>query len=173
MAETSTRKHLFTPYVQGHGVDLGSSDDPITPWAVCFDTTYDYRENHRPIPNDPVHFRLDATRNLPFRDGVLDFVYSSHLLEDFADWDPILAEWWRVIKPGGYLLLLLPDKARFADAVRRGQPGNPHHQHETYVGELTTYAQRIWGTNAQVIADRFTDLWPEDYNVMFVCRKLA
>jgi len=46
-----------------------------------------------------------------FRDGVLDFVYSSHLLEDLVDTEAVLREWIRILRPGGRLIL--------ADQVQR------------------------------------------------------
>ena len=33
-----------------------------------------------------------------FRDGVLDYVYSSHLLEDYVDTEAVLREWLRVLR---------------------------------------------------------------------------
>ncbi len=161
-SETAPRRPLTAPFCQGFGVDLGSGGDPVVPWAVQVDLN--------PLARPLVHYFGNATKNLPFKDGVLDYVYSSHLLEDFADWDPVLTEWWRVLKPGGYLVILVPDHERFRAAVRGGQGDNLDHKHESRPGELTEYVTRLFPT-AQVIADKLTDLWPGDYNVMFVAKK--
>jgi SAM-dependent methyltransferase len=58
----------------------------------------------------------------------MDFVYSAHLLEHVQDFESALREWWRVIKPGGYLVLYLPHKKFYPNI---GTPGsNPDHVHD-------------------------------------------
>ena len=51
-------------------------------------------------------------------DGTYDFVLSSHRLEYFANPIKCVAEWIRVLKPGGAILLILPD-SRFTFDHRR------------------------------------------------------
>lgn len=48
---------------------------------------------------------------LPFEDGYADEVMAIHLLEHLYRWDApaALREWRRVLKPGGRLILELPD----------------------------------------------------------------
>lgn len=41
-----------------------------------------------------------------------DFVYASHVLEHLVDYRKALREWYRVLKPGGKLLLLVPDHGK-------------------------------------------------------------
>jgi ubiquinone/menaquinone biosynthesis C-methylase UbiE len=48
-----------------------------------------------------------------FRDSVLDYVFSSHCLEDFTDTQAVLREWARVLKPGGRIVLFLPDQQTY------------------------------------------------------------
>lgn len=53
----------------------------------------------------------DARDLSRFADNTFDEIYASQVLEHFSHletWD-VLAEWFRVIKPGGYLTLTLPD----------------------------------------------------------------
>jgi SAM-dependent methyltransferase len=170
MSETAKYRHLTARYCHGNGVDIGSGGDPVVPWAISFDlpreefATY----NAGNIPEHCIHFHGDATQ-LPFRRNTLDFVYSSHLLEDFADWTPVLTEWVRVLKPGGRLVILIPDKARWNVAVSNGQPPNCAHQHEGFVGELTQHAEKLGTLN--VVEDRLTDLFPADYSILFVAIK--
>jgi SAM-dependent methyltransferase len=68
-----------------------------------------------------------------FRDGVLDFVYSSHLLEDYVDTESVLREWLRVLRPGGNLVLYCPDEQVYRRHCNlTGQPYNIHHVHENF-----------------------------------------
>ncbi len=52
---------------------------------------------------------------LPFKDNEWDFVISSHVLEHFFDPIKAIKEWLRVIKPGGYIFIIVPHKERTFD----------------------------------------------------------
>src|SRR3989442_9282385 len=54
---------------------------------------------------------LDIRAGLPFPDGTVSFIYSCHMLEHVPVYDAIkiLREWKRVLAPGGYARLTLPD----------------------------------------------------------------
>lgn len=62
-----------------------------------------------------------------FNDGVLDYVYSSHLLEDFVDTNVVLGEWCRVLRRNGKLILLLPDQQ-----IYQKFSSNEHHKHADF-----------------------------------------
>lgn len=49
---------------------------------------------------------------LPFADGSWDFVLTSHVIEHFYDPMQALREWYRVVRPGGYVFLMVPHKER-------------------------------------------------------------
>lgn len=57
--------------------------------------------------------------NLPFKDNVWDFVINSHVVEHFFDPIKVIEEWLRVIKPGGYLYMIVPHKIRTFDHNRQ------------------------------------------------------
>lgn len=64
----------------------------------------------------------DLTRGLPFGDASIDSLVAVHLLQDL-EWSalkPALRELHRVLRPGGWLRLLVPDLDRAIDAYRRG-----------------------------------------------------
>lgn len=176
-SETAKYRKLTQPFCYtadaepGVGVDIASQGDPVVPWATQLDLPPEefayYNSNHP--PRGPIQLRGHGDK-LPFDDNSLDFVYSSHLLEDYADWDPVLVEWVRVLKPEGALIILIPDKARWKAAMDRGQPPNDAHRHESYPGELTTYAEKL---GIKVFMDQLVDFSPEDYTIIFVARKLA
>lgn len=176
-SETGKHRWMTAPYCVGNGIDIGSGGDPVVPWAIQVELSDSaYSEYNSGLPTrGAVHYRDDkAFLNLPFKDRTLDWVFSSHLIEDFLDWFPILREWKRVLKIGGTLIICLPDKTRWNEAIRRGQPPNKQHRHESTPGELTNHARSIGGL--EVLEDRLTDSFNTerviDYNILFVAKKI-
>ena len=163
ISETYYRLNTVRQYCKGNGIDIGSQGCPVQPDSIQIE--YD---RSRFSDEVPIHWEGDGCQNLPFKDNVLDYVYSSHLLEDYLDWVPILSEWNRVIKPGGYIVIMVPDKIIFRERVKNGQDDNPNHKHESYVGELTEYYGENF-KNFEIICDYLTDA----YNILFVARKIS
>lgn len=64
-----------------------------------------------------VDFLSDA-RALPLPDDTLDYLCSSHVIEHLSDPLAALHEWHRVLRPGGFLYLVAPDKRVTFDAPR-------------------------------------------------------
>jgi SAM-dependent methyltransferase len=60
--------------------------------------------------NTPPDLACDLTKPLPFDDGVADEIHAYHLFEHFYRYETeaILADWVRVLKPGGMLVLEMP-----------------------------------------------------------------
>lgn len=171
-SETSLCRHITSHFCQGNGCDVGSGGDPVVPWAIQVDLEdEEFRKyGHAHEVNIPIQWKGDA-RALPFKDGTLSFCYSSHLIEDFENWQGVLEEFTRVIKPGGYLIIMAPDRERFRAAVAAGQGDNLSHRHEFHVGELTNWALQHGGF--QVIFDQLTLVrGVNDYNILFVAKKL-
>lgn len=169
MSETSKYLELILPHVHGNVIDIASGGWPVVPNAIQIElpqAEFAHYNSGR-IPSTPIQWRGSAT-DLPFKDGVVDTVYSSHLLEDFLEWEPVLREWVRVLKPGGNLVILVPDKVLWNEAIRKGQPPNCQHRHEAYVGELSTYAEAL---GLDVVTDRLTACHEGDYSILFVATK--
>jgi SAM-dependent methyltransferase len=176
LSETAKYRHLTAKYCftsngePGCGVDIASQGDAVVPWAISFDLPkgdFDYYCSGEQ-PKGALHLRGYGDK-LPFEDNSLDFVYSSHLLEDYADWDPVLSEWVRVLKVGGSLIVLVPDKELWAEAMKNGQSPNLAHKHESHPGELSTYAERF---GLLTVQDRLTKQFVGDYSVLFVAKKV-
>lgn len=75
------------------------------------------------FPFDPsrpagCQYLREATALTGLGDATYDFLLSSHCLEHVANPLAALAEWRRVVRPGGALVLLLPDPTRTFDHRR-------------------------------------------------------
>jgi predicted SAM-dependent methyltransferase len=128
-SETSKVRKNLQKYCQGDGLDIGYGGDPITPSSICIDLP----ESYAKYRNYPQHLHGDAQNLKWFRDGVFDYVYSSHLLEDFEDTETVLIEWIRVLKQGGNLILFLPDEQSYRQYCRKkGKTPNIHHIHDNF-----------------------------------------
>lgn len=128
-SETSRARDLLGKWCTGYGLDLGFGGDPITPEAIRMDMPTPYAKTGDAV----VQLGGDATKLYWFADNTLDYVYSSHLLEDFVDTLPVVREWYRVLKPGGVLVLWLPDEQVYAEHCRKtGQGHNDAHKHADF-----------------------------------------
>lgn len=67
---------------------------------------------------------LDLSKRLPFPDGLVDRLYSSHALDHLCYEDAVglLKESYRILKDGGTLDLCVPDAAFYLKAYCGGQP---------------------------------------------------
>lgn len=97
----SEAPEFWTEVFSGRGIDLGCGNAPIGPehypgitncikWDRCIDK------------------RHDVSR-LPFDDMEFDWVHASHVLEHVEKTISTCNEWIRVLKPGGWLVIAVPD----------------------------------------------------------------
>jgi predicted SAM-dependent methyltransferase len=125
-SETSKCRDRLAPFCIGYGLDVGFGGDPINETAIRVDMPRPYTR----VGIYPVQLGGDAIRLQWFADGTLDYVYSSHLLEDFTDTRAVLIEWLRVLRSGGRLIIFCPDQVAYeAYCKARGLFMNPHHVH--------------------------------------------
>jgi predicted SAM-dependent methyltransferase len=157
MSETSKHRDWFLPYTQGHGMDVGFGGDALTTNCITFDMPQPYTS----VGTSAQHLGGDA-RKIPLKNDTLDWLYNSHLIEDFTYGDqiPMVQEWLRVLKPGGKLLILAPDQQRFlAHCAATGQSINDNHKEADY--SRKTFKKRVLKTGnirARVAAEEdFTD----------------
>lgn len=127
----------------------------------------------------PVDIEADAA-GLPVADESEDFVLSSHVLEHTSDVVSTLLEWFRVVRDGGFLHIVVPlprasgadyDKspapwshlfddflrgARAEDEPEQGEPGGGHY-HLLTLEELERSAAEIFGDRCEVVARQAVD----------------
>jgi SAM-dependent methyltransferase len=150
-SETGKCRKSLAPFCTGDGIDVGYGGDPIVRNAICMDMPNPYA-GYR---THPQHLHGDARCLSWFCDGSLDFVYSSHVLEDFEDTSAVLNEWLRVLKPGGHLVLFLPDEPTYRKhCSQTGQQYNTHHVHADFG---LSFVKRALGTgaNLEIVHERF------------------
>lgn len=168
MSETARCRERLAPYCIGDGLDVGFGFDLIVPHAIGFDLPKPYAK----VGNDQQHLRGDC-RSLPFKDETLDFVFSSHLLEDFSYEGQlyIIHEWMRVLKVGGVIVMYQPDQKRFeAHCAKTGQGLNPNHVESDYSLENLKSRVISWIPCVGIVHE--ADMC-EDYSFEIVLKKLA
>jgi SAM-dependent methyltransferase len=87
------REDFFSKYCNGKGLDIGYGGDRIVPGVDVWDFEHGDAQYLNGIP-----------------DNKYDFVYASHTIEHMVNPHTALKNWFRVVKPGGFLLLYLPHR---------------------------------------------------------------
>ena len=88
-------------FCAGQGIDLACGDRKIKQTAIGLDIGKG--------ADSQADFAIDLEGGLTlFASDTFDFVFSSHYLEHVKDLPSQLQEWWRVLRPGGNLVLYLP-----------------------------------------------------------------
>ena len=58
---------------------------------------------------------LASGDDIPVPDESEDFIVSAHVIEHFPDPIKTLKEWYRIVRPGGYIFMIVPHKERTFD----------------------------------------------------------
>ena len=99
----SMKRRVFAsqPYFAGRGLDVGGGGDPLAQYAALlgFESCRNWD-----LPDGDAQYLASVP------DGAYDFLYSSHSLEHMVDPAVALANWIRVVRPGGYLVVVIPDE---------------------------------------------------------------
>jgi len=107
--ETTLLRPFLAKYCKGRGADLGCGCAKIVEEAIGVEFTFYDQPEQAKLYDGENYFGHDLNLGLPmFLTGELDYIYSSHVLEDFTDPEVKLTEWSRVVKSGGRLVLVLP-----------------------------------------------------------------
>jgi ADP-heptose:LPS heptosyltransferase len=123
--ESDKIRHELVPYVRGRCLDIGCGAEKVWPHFVGVDSFKDVALFGTPVKAD---IMSDASDLSVFGDKQFDCVFSSHTLEHIDDYESALMEWWRLVRPGGTLILYLPHRDHYP---RIGEPGaNRDHKHD-------------------------------------------
>jgi len=123
---------FFEKYMSGPNVmEIGyrgyeEGNLPIVPQAIGVDVGYPGYEG--------------AT--FPFADGSFDAIYSSHCFEHIGDWRGVLRDWYRLLKVGGFMVIVVPHQLLFERKRSLPSPINPDHKRfytaKSLLGEIET-----------------------------------
>jgi SAM-dependent methyltransferase len=96
-------------YFVGSGLDIGGKPDPLALYKELFCQmtavkTWDWEDG-------------DAQFLAGVPDASFDFVHSSHCLEHLVDPVIGLANWLRVVRPGGHLVVTVPDEDLYEQGI--------------------------------------------------------
>lgn len=111
--------NFVTRYFAGVGIDIGGFPDPLSLYVEFFPKivsvdTWDREDG-------------DAQYMEAVADNAFDFVVSSHCLEHLEDPYLGIANWFRIIKPGGYLVVTVPEEDLYEQNV---WPSNKNLDHK-------------------------------------------
>lgn len=115
MNETQkTNKVRGTPfikkYLSGKVIDIGAGNDLVCDTAERFD-----------IEDGDANF-ITKYREV----NKYDVVHSSHCLEHMQSPSDALQEWWKLVKPGGYLVIVVPDEDLYEQGIWPSRFNNDH-----------------------------------------------
>lgn len=131
-------------YFVGKGVDIGGKPDPLALYVELFCKmesvyTWDWEDG-------------DAQFMSSVSDDSLDFVHSSHCLEHLLDPREGLRNWLRVLRPGGHLVVTIPDE----DMYEQGQfPSTFNRDHKW---TFSVWKDRSWSDRSINVIDMLRDL---------------
>jgi len=84
-----------------------------------------------------VRWLVAGAQPLPFRDAAFDALFAGELIEHLPDPRPGVAEFRRVLRPGGTLILTTPNRRRLANVVDGSErPYSPDHLSELSYDEV-------------------------------------
>src|SRR3569833_70182 len=116
------REGFFEKYMKGEGIDIGSGTDVVVPNARGWDMPDGDAQDLASVANESY-----------------DFVYSSHCLEHMRDPVVALLNWWRVLKPVGYLIIAIPDEDLYEHGIWPSVY-NPDHKNTFTVSKDKTWS---------------------------------
>jgi predicted SAM-dependent methyltransferase len=126
-------------YFVGNGIDIGGKPDPLGQYVGIF-----------PLLRSARTWDLDDgdAQLMPgISDNQFDFLHSSHCLEHMRDVPTALSHWIRIVKPGGYLIITVPDE----DLYEQGfWPSRYNGDHKW---TFTIYKQQSWSPKSLNVLD--------------------
>lgn len=120
------REGWYQRFVRPRVLDVGSGVDPLPLGGVIhwdYQWTYVERDGTLSWENEPGD--RDAQSLSAFGDAAFQTVYASHILEHLPDPVEAVRNWWRVLEPGGNLIVAVPHRDLYEKRREHPSPWNP------------------------------------------------
>ena len=130
----------------GHGIDIGGKPDPLGKYVGIFPLMQSVRIWDKQDG--------DARYLAGVPDDSFDFVHSSHCLEHMVDVYEALQNWARVLKPGGFLIVTVPDEDLYEQGVWPSR-FNPDHKWTFTIAKAESWSPR--SINVVDVVTHFAD----------------
>lgn len=171
MQESDKIRGSIEHYLVGKTVlDLGCGASKVIPWAVGVD---DWSEHtNPPAHGDILRARIDpedTSLEKLLNGKKFEVVFSSHALEHMRT--PILEtihHWLSFVKPGGNLILYLPDERHYKYSSAAPAARNPAHKHFLTQDVFTWYLEQI---SYVTIKENRMHLGPDLYSFLVILEK--
>jgi len=170
-SEAAKIRPRILKYLEGKSVlDLGCGVEKIVPWATGVDNHSEGKAKPDIVASvDPVSRALDFLHKRP-GGGYFEVVFSSHTLEHLRS--PIgetIHYWLCFVRPGGFLILYLPDERHYVYDSRYPKARNPAHVHLLTLDTLVWYVEQIPGAT---VVEKFLDAeTPGHYSFLVVIQR--
>ena len=131
VSECSLARPDLAKFCEPHCLEIGFGGDATVDYAVTFDLPQKYTT----VGRIPQMVRGDCRNVQMFCDQSFQSIVSHHVLEDFyyRELIPIVREWRRVLRVGGYLVTNCPDQQKFlAHCAKTGQGINLAHKEQDF-----------------------------------------
>lgn len=124
--ETRDWRRHFAARLEGRGLELGPLHRPIEPHAgmtISYVDRTDQKTLQETFPTlarkiGPVDVIDDAETLSTVTDGSYDFLIAAHVIEHMRNPIGSLLHWLRVVRDGGFVYLVVPDKRSTFDKLR-------------------------------------------------------
>jgi SAM-dependent methyltransferase len=110
--------------LNGKGIDIGCGEDPVTTDCERFD-----------MADGDANKITDHIKEI----NSYDYVFSAHCLEHMYIPKETIQDWWKLVKPGGVMIVIVPDE----DLYEQGYwPSlfNPDHKATFTIGKQTSWS---------------------------------
>ena len=126
-------------FFRGEGIDIGGAPDPLALYVELFPLmrgvrVWDLKDG-------------DGQTMAGVPDDRFDFVHSSHCLEHLHDPEEGLRNWFRILKPGGHLIVTVPDE----DLYEQGQFPSTYNADHKWT--FTIFKTESWSDKSRNVID--------------------
>jgi SAM-dependent methyltransferase len=142
----TTDSRFLRSYFVGDGIDIGGAPDPLSLYLDFFPLIKSVKVWD--LPDGDAQFM----ENVPAE--TFDFVHSSHCLEHLNDPVQGISNWFRILKPGGHLVVTVPEEDLYEQG-RFPSTFNTDHKWTFTINKVSS-----WSSKSINVLSLLTELGP-------------